>query len=1697
MRRILFVLLFFPFFIFSQDWIDQMQDPSNNFYDVQRSFNDYWENRTIEKGKGWKQFKRWENFIAPRVFPDGVMRPEILFEEYQNLQYNPQFRMMPPNIWTQIGPDNVPLQGNGDKRGIGRLNTIAFHPTDPDILYVGAPAGGFWKSENAGQTWTTTTDFLTNLGVSDIAVNPSNPDEIFIITGDRDAGDTYGYGLMKSSDGGLTFNTTGLSFNITSYYRGNRVLIDPNNNNIIIVATSNGIYRSTDGGNTFVHTYPSINMTDIEFHVNNSNIIYGASKGNTSIYKSVDNGVNWSQSGNGLPSMSSLRRGCVAVTPDNPSVVYALFGGTDNGYYGVYKSIDEGQTWTEQSTSPNLLGWQSDGSDNGGQAWYDLAFAVDPNDEQVLFVGGVNSWKSLDGGQTWNINTHWYGAGGSTYVHADQHMLKYSQYQSSNNINVLYSCNDGGLYVSYDNGDNWTDISDGLQISQFYSLGVSQTVQDMVITGAQDNGTFLRENNNWDAVIGGDGMECIIDYTNSDIMYGETQYGGMRKSTNGGNSFFSIRPTSNNGAWQTPYIIDRNDPNILYAGYDELYKTTDGGNNWNIITNNETNGGKIDEICVSKSDPNVIYFSDYANIFRTDNGGSNWTNVSNNLPYNYITYIAVHPTNPNKVWVTFSGYNSGEKVYVSYDGGSNWQNISGTLPNIPCNTIVLDENSNIETLYVGTDLGVFTKDSTVSDWSGFNNNSLPNVIVHELEIQYSSNKLMAATYGRGLWSIDLLITSPPSANFFASDSVFCNVPATVDFTNTSYYSNAYYWDFGDGNTSTSTNPSHTYSNYGTYTVSLIANGPLGVDSVIAQSLISIDPSNPCIITLPGSGSGLTQTACNGSLYDVGGPNGNYYDMTDSWVTISPNGSSQVTLDFRDFDIEATSSSSYCNWDYLEIFDGNSLSSPSLGQYCNTLTGSPGVVISTGGAITVFLHADQAVNGRGFALNWTCVYPSVPPVTSFLASDTVSCSGVISFTDLSSNGPTSWLWDFGDGQTSTLQNPTHTYISGGFYTVSLVTSNAYGSDADTIYNYIYVIDQNISATGDSSCAGSTLVLQASSGSPNMIKWYSDSLAQNLVGSGNTFVTPILNNSTTFYAGEEIVFPLINGGPSDNTFGNGGFYVGDRHLVFSNYYPSTLVSVFVYANSAGDRTIQLRNSSNAIIQDTTMFIPYSPNGIRIYLDFDLPVQNNMQLGISGLSDMFRNQDGAVFPYHISNIASITGTNASPGYYYFFYDWEIKKQSCVSDLVSVDAIIYPYQTITQNLEICEGDSIVVLNNIYTSSGNFYDSTACDSIIYTNLTVNPITFSHESTIFCEPYFWNGIIYNSSGTYNYMTTNSNGCDSIATLSLIINQVPVVNNIASICDGDQYIVGNNIYTQTGFYSDTLINGNCDSIVNTSLTVLNNPTYNQTFSICEGDSVMVLSNYYSTNGVFYDTLPTNGCDSIIITQVNVILESLTLNPQGVCQGDSYTIGSSIYSSTGSYLDVFQNVYGCDSTVNTFLTVYPHLSITQDLWLCERDTAIVGNSVYTAPGNYIDSLFSIYGCDSVVYTNIQWSLPSALLSQSGLDLAAQGFGGISPYTYEIYGPNGLISSTQNIGNILYFSPLSNGQYYFVVIDQAGCISDTSFFDVEFVHTSISNIDHNPDLLKVVDVLGRESNVYRNTVLFYIYKDGEIRRNIIFDK
>ncbi|MFW6019785.1 MAG: M4 family metallopeptidase, partial [Bacteroidales bacterium] len=296
------------------------------------------------------------------------------------------------------------------------------------------------------------------------------------------------------------------------------------------------------------------------------------------------------------------------------------------------------------------------------------------------------------------------------------------------------------------------------------------------------------------------------------------------------------------------------------------------------------------------------------------------------------------------------------------------------------------------------------------------------------------------------------------ADFSADLTNFCQPPATVNFKNESNNGMNFYWDFGDGDTSSAMNPTHTYSQFGDFNVKLIADGgSCGTDSIIDTAFVSVDTSNTCQNITPKDGS-MTINQCNGILYDDGGPGGNYSDNSTSTVTIDPNGASTIDIQFTSFHFES-------GYDYLNVYDGTSTSDSLIGSYDgSTLPNNGAIISSSGGAVTIEQETDQYVTESGFALEWSCHYPNTAPTVDFSVSDTISCEKSVQFTDNSSNGPNSWTWHFGDGTTSNQQNPLHVYTQDGTYDVKLKVSNSFGSDSLTLNSYVTVKTPD-SITGD--------------------------------------------------------------------------------------------------------------------------------------------------------------------------------------------------------------------------------------------------------------------------------------------------------------------------------------------------------------------------------------------------------------------------------------------------------------------------------------------------------------------------------------------------------------------------------------------------------------------------------------------------------
>lgn len=813
----------------AQQWLTKLPDKPREeltFFDYQNAFNSYWEpfnvvngyyilNGEEKKAVGWKQFKRWEYHMKSIVnmqtgeFPNKTAA-QVAKEFYENDPPEPSGLS---SNWTSLGSGT----SSGGYNGIGRVNCIAFHPNNSNEIWAGSAGGGLWHSTDNGNSWTPLTDQIEILSISDVLI-PSDyitSNTIYIATGDKDQAWNNGgsTGVLKSTNGGITWNTTGLVYsasNMTSIFK---LLINPTNNQEILAATSNGVYKTTNGGTTWSLLSSNL-FVDMEYKPGTTNTIYGST--NTGrIYLSTNSGSSWPQ----VYSNNNAGRIELAVSPNQSTWVYGIEARNDETLEGIVKSTNSGTSFTQifSGNTKNMLGYDSNGGDYEGQANYDLSIAVSPSNANTVIIGGVNTWRSTNGGTQWSIVSYW-----STYnspvqtVHADKHCHIFRQNGD------LFEGNDGGIYISTNNGTSWTDKTNGMVIGQLYRLGTSKTNSTITITGLQDNGSKLLNTGVWSQATGGDGMECIVSHFNSSTQYATYTNGTLYRTTNLWGSKSTITPSgAGQGAWVTPYIMDPNDSQILYAGYSNVWKSTNGGTSWSQIST-MSSSYKLESIAQAPTNTQVIYTADAYNMWKTTNGGSSWSTI--NFPYTSgaITYICVKNNDPNTVWVTAGGYD-GNTIFQSTNGGSTWTNIAGSLPDIPVLTIIQNNLSITELqLFIGTESGVYVKTGT-GNWIPHNTN-FPNVRVCELEIYYATNpldsRLRAATYGRGLWETPIDFPSSAQSGTVTANTTICT-GQTATLNVSGYYGSIQWQQSTDGTTWTNV-VGVTGGNSDTYTTALLS-----------------------------------------------------------------------------------------------------------------------------------------------------------------------------------------------------------------------------------------------------------------------------------------------------------------------------------------------------------------------------------------------------------------------------------------------------------------------------------------------------------------------------------------------------------------------------------------------------------------------------------------------------------------------------------------------------------------------------------------------------------------------------------------------------------------------------------------------------------------------------------------------------------
>lgn len=720
--------------------------------------------------------------------------------------------------WTSLGPGNIG----------GRTRALVIHPTVPSTMYAAGVAGGVWKTTNAGTTWLPVSDLISNLAVNSLAMDSTNPNTLYAGTGEGFFNNSAvrGAGIFKTTDGGATW-TQLANTNTTDFHYVNDLIVSPNNSNRIYAATRTGIWRSTDGGTAWTKVLNATEVGSATVAINGGCLDLAvrtdrptdyvfASCGNQTqakIFRNTDAGAAgaWIQ----VHTENNAGRTSLAIAPSNQDTIYAmsaaLDGTFDDALHAVFRSTASGDagSWTARvrNSDPNKLNASilsfvigafatncGLGTTNtfGGQAWRDNVIAVDPTDPNRVWAGGIDLFRSDDGGANWGMAAHAYQSRANPqYVHPDQHVIVFHPQYNGTTNQTVYIGNDGGIYRSNNaraatatgnnapcnpsaTAVNWTSLNNGYGVTQFYHGSVYPNGATY-FGGTQDNGTIRGSDsagaNAWSEINGGDGGYSAIDPTNTNILYSAATDISVQKSTNGGTTFNPATSGINDtGLFITPYVMDPSKPQRLFLG-GRLYiwRTSNGATSWQQASAITPGSGSVSAIAISPTNANFALagMSD-GFLIRTDQAltsGATTTWPSVQPRSGYVSSVAFDPTNKDIAYATYSTF-GGVHVWKTVNAGASWTGLNGTgagtLPDVPVHSIVVDPTNPMR-LYIGTDVGVFASADGGTNWA-VENTGFANVITEWLTINSTSGatQLFAFTHGRGAWRV---AANPTGCNY--------------------------------------------------------------------------------------------------------------------------------------------------------------------------------------------------------------------------------------------------------------------------------------------------------------------------------------------------------------------------------------------------------------------------------------------------------------------------------------------------------------------------------------------------------------------------------------------------------------------------------------------------------------------------------------------------------------------------------------------------------------------------------------------------------------------------------------------------------------------------------------------------------------------------------------------------------------------
>ena len=888
-------------------WVREMYGPQANPEKVRKLFKEYYRSQAFEKNEHTQYYKRWLRASRYSTNDSGYVVPKSRIETdaaqtfYLNQQNGDNRSFGPGSVWSCIGPFDFDKDASGQSHapGSAHVYTVEKSNSNPQILYAGTATAGVFKSTNNGGTWSLVTSNITVSGCRAIEIHHSNPNIVYFGGNGR---------IYKTTDGGQTWNQTGqASFNSVNHSVYS-IMMMPGNGQKLFASTNYGLYVSTDGGanwNQVINAPGSGEyMGDIEIHPTDTSIVYAiynavlVSGANqlTRFYRSTNAGISftaqsgWPSTTAAINGSSHQRRAEIAVTPAAPNRIYAILTGSANGgegLYGFYRSDDAGVTWTHyccgdgpgglaSATNTNVMGYATDGTDDGGQYYYDLAIAADPVNADKVHVGGIMQWVSNDAGQSFTCLNSWSDPAGARYVHADIHDIRIY------GAEVWVAC-DGGIFQSTDNGQTAFNRRQlGISGTDFWGFGAGFKDGNVMLGGTYHNSHLLKNNsvyeNGWISYTGSaDGYRGFVNPGNNTWVYNDSRKDKLPPNrTTAFTSFpFSNQPNASYVlGYSCPMVWHPRCYTTVFSGVDSvLWKSTDDGLTWTAV--HDFGLGEITDLEIAIDNPDRMFVvftpeSGARKIWKTNDGGINWIDIT--APTSVIGSnstrqldLTIDEHQSDVIWLTLlssATATNNNKVFKSTDGGTTWFNHSSEVLNNQTMQAIVHQRGTDGGVYLGTNRGVYYRNNSMGSWELYSEGLPPTTSCFKLVPWYKAGKIRNAS-DRSVWEADVYELSPPVAHFTV-DKLSSNCVRDT------FYFSDYSAQYGSGATwnwqitpqpqfisaSNTENIKVVFGAQGNYSVGISVSDSLGSDAVSYTNLINVgngcDPD-----TVPGMSLEIT------------------------------------------------------------------------------------------------------------------------------------------------------------------------------------------------------------------------------------------------------------------------------------------------------------------------------------------------------------------------------------------------------------------------------------------------------------------------------------------------------------------------------------------------------------------------------------------------------------------------------------------------------------------------------------------------------------------------------------------------------------------------------------------------------------------------------------------------------------------------